>query len=56
VGQLDLVYLRLGGDGLLVGDRVPLAESLGVLAKLRGRRLIRHLGSAASPASSLPRP
>jgi aryl-alcohol dehydrogenase-like predicted oxidoreductase len=44
VDQLDLVYLRIGGDGLLVADGVPLAESLGALAELQARGLIRHLG------------
>jgi pyridoxine 4-dehydrogenase len=44
VDRLDLVYLRVGGDGLLVPDGVPLAESLGALAELQGRGLIRHLG------------
>jgi aryl-alcohol dehydrogenase-like predicted oxidoreductase len=42
--QLDLVYLRVGGDGLLVPDGVPLVESLGTLAELQGQGLIRHLG------------
>ena len=44
VDRLDLVYLRVGGDGLLAADGVPLAESLGALAELRGRGLIGHLG------------
>ncbi len=42
--RLDLVYLRVGGDGLLVADGVPLAESLGALAELQGQGLIRQLG------------
>jgi pyridoxine 4-dehydrogenase len=44
VDRLDLVYLRVGGDGLLVPDGVPLVESLGALAELHGQGLIRHLG------------
>jgi aryl-alcohol dehydrogenase-like predicted oxidoreductase len=44
VDRLDLVYLRVGGDGLLVPDDVPLVESLGALAELQGQGLIRHLG------------
>jgi aryl-alcohol dehydrogenase-like predicted oxidoreductase len=42
--RLDLVYLRMGGDGLLFPGEVPFAESLGALAELRRRGLIRHLG------------
>jgi pyridoxine 4-dehydrogenase len=44
VDRLDLVYLRVGGDGLLVADDVPLAESLGALAELQARGLIGQLG------------
>jgi pyridoxine 4-dehydrogenase len=44
VDRLDLVYLRVGGDGLLVPDGVPLVESFAALAELQGRWLIRHLG------------
>ncbi|MEV4176464.1 oxidoreductase [Nonomuraea sp. NPDC049709] len=42
--RLDLVYLRVGGDGLLHPDGTPLAESFATLAELRERGLIRHLG------------
>jgi aryl-alcohol dehydrogenase-like predicted oxidoreductase len=49
--RLDLVYLRVGGDGLLAPDGVPLQESLGALAELRGLGLVRHLGlSGVTPA------
>ncbi|GAA0361670.1 oxidoreductase [Microbispora corallina] len=41
---LDLVYLRVGGDGLLPPDTTPFAESFGALAELRERGLVRHLG------------
>jgi len=42
--RLDLVYLRVGGDGLLLPSEVPFAESFGALADLRERGLIRALG------------
>ncbi|MBE3012438.1 aldo/keto reductase [Microbispora sp. NEAU-D428] len=42
--RLDLVYLRVGGDGLLFPGEVPFAESFGALAELRRRGLIRALG------------
>jgi aryl-alcohol dehydrogenase-like predicted oxidoreductase len=41
---LDLVYLRVGGDGLLFPSEVPFAESFGALADLHQRGLIRTLG------------
>ena len=44
VGRLDLVYLRVGGDGLLAPDGVPLGESFAALAELQRRGLVRHLG------------
>jgi pyridoxine 4-dehydrogenase len=44
VDQLDLVYLRVGGDGLLAPDDVPLGESFAALAELRRQGLVRHLG------------
>jgi pyridoxine 4-dehydrogenase len=44
VDRLDLVYLRVGGDGLLVADGVPLVESLDALADLQGQGLIGQLG------------
>jgi pyridoxine 4-dehydrogenase len=42
--RLDLVYLRVGGDGLLFPSEVPFAESFGALADLYQRGLIRNLG------------
>ncbi|GAA2845074.1 oxidoreductase [Streptosporangium fragile] len=49
--RLDLVYLRVGGDGLLFPDETPFTESLGALVELRQRGLIRHLGlSGVTPA------
>ncbi|MCK2220056.1 oxidoreductase [Actinomadura sp. ATCC 31491] len=44
LARLDLVYLRVGGDGLLFPAETPFAESFGALADLRRRGLIRHLG------------
>jgi pyridoxine 4-dehydrogenase len=44
VDQLDLVYLRAGGDGLLAPGDVPLAASFAALAELRDQGLVRHLG------------
>ncbi|MFG1624735.1 aldo/keto reductase [Kribbella sp. NPDC049227] len=41
---LDLVYLRVGGDGMLFPDETPFEESFGALAQLRERGLIRNLG------------
>lgn len=43
-GVLDLVYLRVGGDGLLFPDETPFAESFATLVQLRERGLIRNLG------------
>lgn len=37
LNQLDLVYLRVGGDGLLLPAQVPFAESLGALVALHRR-------------------
>jgi aryl-alcohol dehydrogenase-like predicted oxidoreductase len=51
--RLDLVYLRVGGDGLLAPDGVPLEESLGALAELRGQGLLRHLGLSGVTAGQL---
>ncbi|MFI7029316.1 oxidoreductase [Microbispora rosea] len=42
--RLDLVYLRVGGDGLMFPGEVPFAESFAALAELRERGLIRALG------------
>jgi aryl-alcohol dehydrogenase-like predicted oxidoreductase len=41
---LDLVYLRVGGDGLLFSDKTPFVESFCTLVWLRERGLIRNLG------------
>ncbi|MBE8524594.1 oxidoreductase [Amycolatopsis sp. H6(2020)] len=44
-GVLDLVYLRVGGDGLMFPDEsTSFADSFQALAKLRERGLIRNLG------------
>jgi pyridoxine 4-dehydrogenase len=51
--RLDLVYLRVGGDGLLFPDEVPLAESLGALAELHRKGLIRNLGLSGVTAEQL---
>jgi aryl-alcohol dehydrogenase-like predicted oxidoreductase len=42
--RLDLVYLRVGGDGMLFPGETPFAESFGALARLRERGLVRNLG------------
>lgn len=42
--RLDLVYLRVGGDGLLFPAETPFEESFGSLAQLRERGLVRNLG------------
>nr|WTB30676.1 oxidoreductase [Streptomyces sp. NBC_00830] len=51
--RLDLVYLRVGGDGLLFPDRTPFAESFGALADLQRRGLIHHLGLSGATAAQL---
>ncbi|GAA3446799.1 oxidoreductase [Planomonospora venezuelensis] len=51
--RLDLVYLRVGGDGLLSPGDTPFAESFGALADLRRRGLIRHLGLSGVTADRL---
>lgn len=51
--RLDLVYLRVGGDGLLTSSEVPFAESFGALAGMRQRGLIRHLGLSGVTTSQL---
>jgi pyridoxine 4-dehydrogenase len=51
--RLDLVYLRVGGDGLLFPGDTPFAESFGALADLRRRGLIRHLGLSGVTTSQL---
>ncbi|MET9247978.1 oxidoreductase [Nonomuraea sp. NPDC003709] len=44
LARLDLVYLRVGGDGMLLPAETPFEESFGALVQLRERGLIRHLG------------
>ncbi|MER6008352.1 oxidoreductase [Nonomuraea angiospora] len=44
LARLDLVYLRVGGDGMLFPAETPFEESFGALVQLRERGLIRHLG------------
>jgi pyridoxine 4-dehydrogenase len=44
VDRLDLVYLRVGGDGLMPAGETPLDESFAALADLRDRGLIRCMG------------
>lgn len=51
--RLDLVYLRLGGDGLLPPGEVPFTESFGALAGLRQRGLIRNLGLSGVTTTQL---
>ncbi|MEV6864980.1 oxidoreductase [Streptosporangium subroseum] len=51
--RLDLVYLRVGGDGLMFPGDTPFAESFGALADLRRRGLIRHLGLSGVTTSQL---
>jgi pyridoxine 4-dehydrogenase len=48
--HLDLVYLRVGGDGMVIPDETPFAESYQALADLRAKGVIRDLGlSGATP-------
>nr|WP_191909979.1 aldo/keto reductase [Microbispora cellulosiformans] len=49
----DLVYLRVGGDGLLFPGEVPFAESFGALAELHRRGLIRALGLSGVTTAQL---
>jgi aryl-alcohol dehydrogenase-like predicted oxidoreductase len=51
--QLDLVYLRVGGDGLLAPDPTPFADSFGALVDLQRRGIIRHLGLSGCTAEQL---
>ena len=44
MNELDLVYLRVAGDGLLQPGPTPFVESFGALIELRQKGLIRHLG------------
>jgi aryl-alcohol dehydrogenase-like predicted oxidoreductase len=53
VERLDLVYLRVGGDGLLASDGVPLSESLGALSELQASGLIGHLGLSGVTVAQL---
>jgi aryl-alcohol dehydrogenase-like predicted oxidoreductase len=49
--HLDLVYLRVGGDGVAATGDTPLAASFQALVELRDGGAIRHLGlSGATPA------
>jgi pyridoxine 4-dehydrogenase len=51
--RLDLVYLRVGGDGLLAPDPTPLADSYQALADLRDKGLIRHLGLSGATTAQV---
>ncbi|WP_329427456.1 oxidoreductase [Streptosporangium sp. NBC_01495] len=51
--RLDLVYLRVGGDGLLFPDETPFLESFATLVELRERGLIRHLGLSGATTAQL---
>jgi len=42
--ELDLVYLRVGGDGLLQPGPTPFIESFGTLSDMKSEGAIRHLG------------
>jgi pyridoxine 4-dehydrogenase len=53
VEALDLVYLRVGGDGLMLPGETPFAESYGALAELRDSGLIRSLGLSGVTAAQL---
>jgi len=44
LNELDLVYLRVGGDGLLAPGPTPFIEAWGALSNLKTEGLIRHLG------------
>jgi pyridoxine 4-dehydrogenase len=55
VERLPLVYLRVGGDGLLAPDDVPLEASLGALAELRDEGLIAQLGLSGVSVKQLER-
>ncbi|MFG1711048.1 oxidoreductase [Nonomuraea sp. M3C6] len=51
--RLDLVYLRVGGDGLLYPSETPFTESFQALADLHRRGLIRHLGLSGVTTTQL---
>ncbi|MFJ9850253.1 oxidoreductase [Streptomyces sp. NPDC101150] len=53
--RLDLVYLRVGGDGLLQPDSTPFEESWGTLAELIDKGDIGHLGLSGITPEHLPR-
>jgi aryl-alcohol dehydrogenase-like predicted oxidoreductase len=51
--RLPLVYLRVGGDGLLPPDPTPFADSYAVLAGLRAQGVIGHLGLSGCTVAQL---
>ncbi|MCX5381598.1 oxidoreductase [Streptomyces sp. NBC_00091] len=53
--RLDLVYLRVGGDGLLDHDPTPFEESWGTLADLADKGDIGHLALSGITPGHLPR-
>lgn len=53
VDHLDVVYLRVGGDGLLPPGQTPLVEAFGALAELRQQGTIRHLGLSGVSVAKL---
>ncbi|MBS2540112.1 aldo/keto reductase [Catenulispora sp. NF23] len=53
VDQLPLVYLRVGGDGLLPPGPTPFADSYAALADLRAAGLISHLGLSGCTVAQL---
>lgn len=53
--QLDLVYLRVGGDGVMPPSDVDLADQLAVLAALRDDGLVGHVGLSGVTVDQLRR-
>ncbi|WP_323746632.1 aldo/keto reductase [Catenulispora pinisilvae] len=53
VDRLPLVYLRVGGDGLLPPGPTPFAESYAALAELRAQGLISYLGLSGCTVAQL---
>ncbi|MFI6921250.1 oxidoreductase [Nonomuraea spiralis] len=51
--RLDLVYLRVGGDGMMFPAETPFEESFGALVRLRERGLIRDLGLSGVTVAQL---
>lgn len=51
--QLNLVYLRVGGDGLLPPDPTPFAESFGALVDLQQGGVVRYLGLSGVTSEQL---